>query len=559
MTHGLYMFLKASITTVLFIIITTSEVQAQDVSINDLIVLIKDSDTEHAKVHEEVLLEFPIDKKELAEIYLDISYAFYKKETYQRSQYYLDKAIGFAKNIENDRLLSLAYLRQGNVFLLDWKNQQALGAYYESIDYSKKTKDLNCKAKALSGIAIIYRRMKKNEEALKICHDASKLILEEKNSINIITILSEIHIDLKQLDSSSFYADKGIALSKKISYHNGMIDLYIKKGIIHCLNKDFEGAMDYLGKAERTIKDNDIKNNKFLINLKYAKAHCFYEKEMYHKAISLLKEILPLFGDPIDPRKGQVLKAHRLLAKSLEKIGSADEALSWYAKHDQLKDQSHQNQRQTVDKIHKKDTKDLDLKIEKLRKDQLKRKRNYWYILIILSIGILTLIMLLIKYRKKQKSNKVVFNNLMEKITTLEALEQKATSSVKEIIINDNKIAAIIERLNKLEKQEYYLNSSCNLRSVAKKVKTNATYLSKIINTHKAKNFNDYINDLRIDYTIKRLRNDKQFRSFSIKSIATEVGYKSDYSFAKHFKSKTGLNPSYYIKQINQLQIQTNQ
>ncbi len=86
---------------------------------------------------------------------------------------------------------------------------------------------------------------------------------------------------------------------------------------------------------------------------------------------------------------------------------------------------------------------------------------------------------------------------------------------------------------------------------MSKKVKTNTTYLSKIIKTHKAASFNDYINDLRIEYALKRIKNDKKFRSFSVKSIALEIGYKTDNSFTKHFKSKTGLNPSYYIKKIN--------
>jgi len=33
------------------------------------------------------------------------------------------------------------------------------------------------------------------------------------------------------------------------------------------------------------------------------------------------------------------------------------------------------------------------------------------------------------------------------------------------------------------------------------------------------------------------------------------VGYKSDYSFSKHFKAKTGINPSQFIKQIKELEV----
>jgi AraC-like DNA-binding protein len=85
---------------------------------------------------------------------------------------------------------------------------------------------------------------------------------------------------------------------------------------------------------------------------------------------------------------------------------------------------------------------------------------------------------------------------------------------------------------------------------MAKKLKTNRSYLSQIIKMHKKKKFNAYINDLRITYTINRLQTDTKFCKFSVASIAKEVGYKSDYSFVKHFKERTKVKPSDYIKKI---------
>jgi YesN/AraC family two-component response regulator len=175
----------------------------------------------------------------------------------------------------------------------------------------------------------------------------------------------------------------------------------------------------------------------------------------------------------------------------------------------------------------------------------------------ILSIAMAFLIILFL-FIKKQKANKATFNALIEKISTLEADKKSITpkepkSTTKGIRVGDDTVKIILTGLDKLEEQEYFLKSTCNLRSVAKKTKTNSTYLSQIINTYKEKNFNDYINDLRIDYALKRLKNDEKFRIFSIKAIASEIGYKSADSFVKHFKKKTGLNPSYYIKELNKM------
>ena len=85
---------------------------------------------------------------------------------------------------------------------------------------------------------------------------------------------------------------------------------------------------------------------------------------------------------------------------------------------------------------------------------------------------------------------------------------------------------------------------------MAKKVKTNTTYLSKIISTYKQKKFFEYINELRIEYVLKRLKEDSKFRNYSIKHIAEEIGYKSTNSFTKYFKAHTKLYPSYYIKNL---------
>ncbi|WP_299104807.1 helix-turn-helix domain-containing protein [uncultured Tenacibaculum sp.] len=123
---------------------------------------------------------------------------------------------------------------------------------------------------------------------------------------------------------------------------------------------------------------------------------------------------------------------------------------------------------------------------------------------------------------------------------------KKNASPIKKEIIEH-----ILIGLKKLEKEQYYLNKECNAYNTAKRIKTNTSYLSIVINSHYQKNFNSYINDLRIHFVLEKLQNDKRFRLYSIQSIAEEIGYKSSDSFAKYFKQHTGLLPSSYIKSIS--------
>jgi len=530
--------------------------QAQNATADKLAEAIKIATIEDAKLHEEALISLKINKQELYKHYIDIGKFFYTKQVYDRSYYYINQSINYAIQIGDSELLSRTYLIQGNVLTYTWKNKQALDAYYKAIKHAREAKNNENESIARVNVAVILRRMKQYNKALEVCYESSKIIPESKNRVNLTTILSEIHLDLKQIDSSEYYINEGLKLSEKLDYNLGLIDLQIRKGMVSCYKKDFEASEGYFSKAEKIMSDNNLKSKKFQTNLNYARSLCFYENGKFNKAVSNLETMIESFGDTIDPKKRHVLDSYLLMAKSFTKIGALEKSNEWYTKYIALNEEFQQSQDQTVNKINKKDIESLGSEIEKLKLQKLKSKKSYLYIIVAFSISVLLLSIALVRYKRKQKSNKTTFDTLLDKINTLEATNYK--TPVKEIIIKDSKIANIIKGLDKLEEQEFYLSNNCNLRSVAKKVKTNATYLSKIINKHKSKNFNDYINDLRINYTIRHLKNDKRFRSFSIKSIATEVGYKSDFSFSKHFKAKTGLNPSYYIKQIEQLEQKNN-
>ena len=66
-------------------------------------------------------------------------------------------------------------------------------------------------------------------------------------------------------------------------------------------------------------------------------------------------------------------------------------------------------------------------------------------------------------------------------------------------------IENILRQLDVFETQNKFLSKDVSLNEIAKKFETNSTYLSKVINLKKDKNFSQYINDLRINFAIKEL------------------------------------------------------
>ena len=130
--------------------------------------------------------------------------------------------------------------------------------------------------------------------------------------------------------------------------------------------------------------------------------------------------------------------------------------------------------------------------------------------------------------------------------------DEEESDEIEEIGISPEIIESIMTRLKVFESEKKYLSQRISLNEMAKDFETNSTYLSKIINLKKGKNFSQYINDLRIDYAVEELKENTTFRKYTIKAIANECGFKSAESFSKSFYKKHGIYPSYYLKQLQQ-------
>jgi AraC-like DNA-binding protein len=109
----------------------------------------------------------------------------------------------------------------------------------------------------------------------------------------------------------------------------------------------------------------------------------------------------------------------------------------------------------------------------------------------------------------------------------------------------------ILKDLALLESKEaFYLSKEINLSYLSVALKTNSKYLSVIINKHKGKDFNNYINELRINHVIKKLQSDSDYLSYKISYLSEQVGFSSHSKFTAAFKNVTGISPSAFIANL---------
>lgn len=128
----------------------------------------------------------------------------------------------------------------------------------------------------------------------------------------------------------------------------------------------------------------------------------------------------------------------------------------------------------------------------------------------------------------------------------------KATkkSKPKRIAIPEETEQLILSKLKRFEASKKFLNKDISLAVLAGQFETNTKYLSGVINKHYDDNFNMFINKLRVNYIINKLKDDSNYINYKISFLAEESGFSSHSSFATVFKSIVGMSPVTFIKMI---------
>ncbi|BDD06986.1 helix-turn-helix domain-containing protein [Aureibacter tunicatorum] len=113
--------------------------------------------------------------------------------------------------------------------------------------------------------------------------------------------------------------------------------------------------------------------------------------------------------------------------------------------------------------------------------------------------------------------------------------------------LSEHKISNAKDRLNLLMSNEKpYLDAQINLNELANKLNINSHELSALINNEFDKNFNEFINDHRLE-EFKKVSLKSEFSHLSLSGIAYECGFNSKTTFNTYFKKKMGMTPKEYI------------
>ncbi|SRX53929.1 helix-turn-helix domain-containing protein [Aequorivita sp. CIP111184] len=181
------------------------------------------------------------------------------------------------------------------------------------------------------------------------------------------------------------------------------------------------------------------------------------------------------------------------------------------------------------------------------KRDSLKKMyvRNLLLLSGVFAVIIITWFLLRFRYRNRTKQYNSFIAYFENSLKPKEVLPIKEVS--KGLNIPQETENILVNKLIQFENSKQFTKQDMSLALLAAHFETNTKYLSEVINTHKGKNFNSYINELRINYIINKLKNNKTYLQYKISYLAEESGFSSHSSFATVFKAVTGIPPTVFI------------
>jgi len=184
---------------------------------------------------------------------------------------------------------------------------------------------------------------------------------------------------------------------------------------------------------------------------------------------------------------------------------------------------------------------------------ELKNYRTIFLILVCISILIvIVVIVITYKVEAKQKHYRQIIQSLKEEVQlndiqlSVEIIEEDFEKS--KYLTDIREFEKIQKKLLRLESKKEFLSSDFKLQYLAKKLGTNTSYLSSFFNYYLEKGFNQYLQEKRMEYLLELLEKESIYHKYTVQAISEHIGYKSPSAFRKVFKSYTGKNISFYLK-----------
>ena len=443
------------------------------------------------------------------------------------------------KNAQTNEEKSYANYIVGSSRYRDGLYLQAVNYYEKAEEYGRKSNSVDIQLGYINGFVMAYRRAGLVEQSNDAWERYKELNKKSKNPYKEAEYyynISKIH------DIDEDYCKASEARKKYLSLvpsdlqkkdPDYIFAVYAQNAFVQMKCGKVDEALQSIKKANKTIVKIPQKTNSSLYEVyELASAMLALENGETAKAKELFSNAYTKSKEKNTIAATKLILTERLAAK----IDSPEEQLSF------LKE---------VDEITKKETLNTQkiTKYETLKsKEKIEKEKNKTKILLIVSVlSALGIVFLLIYSRQKNRKLRAAYEKILEN------LDKKNNPKNDRQIINSDETKEIenediiVKQLEILEQKKFFTAQNMSATQMAVLLKITPRNLSYLLKKYRNEDFYNYLNNMRVDYFSKILRDNQKYRNYKIASLSEMVGYNSHSQLTINFKKKTGITPSQYI------------
>ena len=485
-----------------------------------------------------------------------------------KAMVYLDSAVFYTKDLSDPKFPAYAYSGKGHIYKKQFRYKEAIDNFLIAENIAKKNNpDLYFETK-FTIATLKSEELGEVEEALVMYKECYKYYNDKKVRSAIYSYpyqlvlfgLADAYKSLRISDSATYYNKKGYIESKATNNQLTTALFTLNEGANLIFKRKFREALDSINTALPKVISYKDKGNTLAAYYYTAKAYdgLNNKKEAVKNFIkvdsvyNVTKRITPEF-----------MSGYPYLISYFKNNNDKINQLKYLTKYMYIDSTLQNNYKELTKKLYSEyDTPNLMQEKENLIKSlKNDNTKSYW------SIGFLIFIVLLMSsfsiYQYKIKKSyrayfekimehsheKIKINNTPENLTVLDENKPKTET----IGINEEIVNQILKKLTDFESSKGFLESNITIQTISDSFETNNKYVSKIVNIYKEKTFIQYINDLRIEYALTSLKEDHKLRKYTIQALAIEFGFNNAESFSAAFHKKTGIKPTYFLKQLEDM------
>lgn len=431
-------------------------------------------------------------------------------------------------------------------------NALALGYYLKALDYAGRVPDNPVTAGIYSNISLLF--ISHNDTAgLRYCKESYRIGKESGHPENLYypcCNLASAYLLSGNLGEAYRFASEAVSISDRYSLRQPELAGIILGSVLGRMGRYGEATATLDG-AITSLEDRNPKSS-LLAQAYFEKARVYNDIGDFRASIRFCSDALRL-SDELGNRS-LLSEIYALAGDNYKRLGDFPAALEAIGNENRVLRNTVKVQDET---IHREISRAFDL----INKEKQLARRDVEISLHRQRIGILIAALMVMagvlalvyrNYRRERALNRRIVSQYMEQDNLEEKLSDSRVRNGGEP--SGTTEQAIFDSMSHLmEKEKIYLDKGLTRDSLAERLGTNRTYITKIVKGNTGLTLPQWINRYRVKHA-RLILSDPAKGGMSVKDIADASGFSNVSTFNVVFKESVGMSPTAYRRSASELQ-----